>query len=610
MTIARKPIEFAAPRIRQTDLADGAFLWTSDDPLRPYPDNICAPLHHWAEAAGDRTFLAERETGGGWRRIGYAQALAAVRSVAAALLDRGLDADSPVMLLSDNAIDNALLLFGAMYAGVPVAPVSPAYSLMSQDHAKLKSIHALLEPRLVYAADGAAYARALAALPLRDTEVVVSAPPPQGMAATPFADLLATPAGNAVDRAHAGVGPQTTAKILFTSGSTGMPKGVINTHAMLCSNQQAMAQVWPFLSRRPPVIVDWLPWNHTFGGNHNLNMMLWHGGTLYIDNGKPAPGLIERTIANLREVESTIHFNVPRGFDMILAYLERDEALRDTFFRELDLIFYAAAALPQNLWERLERLSVASTGRAVTMTSSWGATETAPALTSAHYVIERAGVIGVPIPGTELKFVPNAGKLEMRVRGPQITPGYFRRDDLTREAFDEDGFYRIGDAGRPADPGDPGKGVVFDGRVAEDFKLLSGTWVNVGMVRVAAIAALAPVVQDAVLTGHDRDEIGLLLFPNPAGCAQACGLPADTPLAELIAHAAVREAVRKGLDAYNAAHGTSSQRIARALLLATPPSIDANEITDKGYINQRAVLAHRAGSVALLYEGGPTVITV
>ena len=600
--VVRKPIHFATPHIVRSDLPDGGFVWRSADPLGTYPSNLCERLRHWAATAGERVFLAERTPEGPWRRLTYAQAWRDVRAVAAALLARGLGPGTPLMILSDNAIDNALLLFGGMTAGVPVAPVSPAYSLMSQDHAKLKGIHELLSPRLVYAADGRVYGKALAALPLGDAEVVVSSNPPDGSACTLFSELLAAVPGPEVDAAFAAVTPATTAKILFTSGSTGLPKGVINTHEMMCSNQQAMAQVWPFLAERPPVIVDWLPWNHTFGGNHNLNMMLWHGGTLYIDNGKPAPGLIERTIENLRDVRSTIHFNVPRGFDMILPALEADAALRDTFFAELDLIFYAAAALPQNLWERLERASLASTGKAVCMTSSWGATETAPALTTAHYPIERAGVIGVPIPGTELKFVPNGGKLELRVRGPQITPGYYGRDDLTAAAFDEEGFYCIGDAGIPADPADPGKGVIFDGRVAEDFKLSSGTWVSVGTLRVAAVAATSPVVQDAVVTGHDRDAIGLLLFPSPAGCAAVSGLPADAPLAELVAHPAVRAVVARGLRAHNESHSGSSQRIERAAFLVSPPSIDANEITDKGYINQRAVLAARAQAVRALYD--------
>lgn len=605
-----KELELAPARVSRTDLRDGGFVLTSPMPLADHAPNICAFLHHWADAAPQRTFLAERDAAGAWRRLSYAQALSDVRAIAAALLARGITPADPVMLLSDNSIENGLLQLGCMYAGIPAAPASPAYSLMSQDHAKLKYIFDLVRPKLIFAADGALFAKALAALDLDGVEVVVARNAPDGIKVTGFDTLVAAAPDVALEKTHAAVGPETIAKILFTSGSTGQPKGVINTHRMLCSNQQAIAQVWPFLERRPPVIIDWLPWHHTFGGNHNFNMMLRNGGTLYIDNGKPAPGLIERTIANLREVAPTLYFNVPRGFDMILPYLEQDKALRDIFFSELDLIFYAAAALPQNLWERLEKLSLATRGAKVPMTSSWGATETAPAVTSAHFPIARAGVIGIPLPGTELKFVPNAGKLEMRVRGPQVTPGYYKRDDLTKAAFDEDGFYQIGDAGRLADPNDPAKGVVFDGRVAEDFKLLSGTWVNAGGLRVAALAAGAPVIQDAVVTGHDRDEVGLLIFPNPPACAAVAGLDPATPLAELVANEKVRDILRDGLARYNEEHSASSERISRALILTAPPSIDANEITDKGYINQRAVLESRGALVEKLYCDDEEVIVI
>jgi feruloyl-CoA synthase len=390
-----------------------------------------------------------------------------------------------------------------------------------------------------------------------------------------------------------------------------MPKGVINTQRMMCSNQQAIAQVWPFLESKPPVIVDWLPWNHTFGGNHNFNMVLRNGGTLYIDAGKPAPGLVEKTVANLREVSPTLYFNVPRGFDVMLPYLEADTGLRDTFFARLDLIFHAGAALPQPLWERLEKLSVDSTGKRARMVSAWGSTETSPLVTSVHFAIDRAGIIGLPAPGIELKMIPNGDKLEMRVRGPNVTPGYWKAASLTKAAFDEDGFYCIGDAGKLADPADPSKGVVFDGRTAEDFKLMSGTWVHVGVLRVNALAAATPLIQDAVVTGHDREEVGLLAFANPAGCRTLCkDAASETPLSEMIARDEVRAHVREGLATHNAANPGSSTRITRVLLMATPPSIDANEITDKGYINQRAVLERRADLVKRLYGDDPEVIRI
>ena len=606
----RASLEFAPARVEVEALSGGGFILRSPVKLEPYASNLCEYLTDWAEKTPERTFLAERDGEGGWRRIPYGEALQLVRSIAQALLDRGMTPDRPVMILSDNSIDNGMLQLGAMYVGIPAVPTSPAYSLMSQDFGKLKHVFDLIRPKLVFAADGRMFAKALGALALDDAEVVVARNAPDGLAVTNFGALTETVPTAATDAALGQVGPDTVAKILFTSGSTGLPKGVINTHRMMCSNQQAIAQVWPFITRRPPVLVDWLPWSHTFGGNHNFNMILRNGGTMYIDAGKPVPALVEKTVANLREVAPTLYFNVPRGFDMIVPYLERDDELRDHFFSDLDTIFYAAAALPQNLWQRLEELSLAARGEKITMTSAWGATETAPLVTSVHFPIERAGAIGIPVPGSELKMVPNAGKLELRVRGPNVTPGYYKREDLAREAFDEDGFYKIGDAGKLADPDDPAKGILFDGRVAEDFKLLTGSWVSAGTIRVAVIAAGAPVIQDAVVAGHDRDEVGLLVFANPAGAAKVAGLDPATPLPELVGNERVREALRHGLAAYNAEHPGSSSRIGRILLLKEPPDIDANEITDKGYINQRAVLERRDGLVEMLFSDDTEVILI
>ncbi len=593
-------LRFAPAAVEVVRRADGVQVLRSPQQLQPYARCIGEYLERWAGEAPDRVFLAER-AGAAWRRLTFGEALREARAIGAALLARGLSAERPAMVLSDNAIDHALLALGAMHVGVPVAPVSPAYSLMSKDYAKVKAIAELLKPGLVYAADGAKFAGVLQAVDFGGAEIVLGANPPAGLKATAFADLRKTP-GADVDLAYAAVGPDTIAKFLFTSGSTGEPKGVINTQRMLCSNQQAIIQAWPFLKERPPVIVDWLPWNHTFGGNHNFNIALANGGTLYIDEGKPVPGLIEKTVATLREVSPTIYFNVPRGYDALIPFLERDEALRKRFFAELQMIFYAAAALPQNLWEKLEDLSVRERGRRTVMISSWGATETAPMVTAVHYQIERAGVIGLPAPGTELKLVPNENKLEMRVRGPNVTPGYWQRPDLTREAFDEEGFYRIGDAGRFADPDDPAKGIEFDGRIAEDFKLMSGVWVHVGALRVKALAALAPLAQDIVVAGHDREEAGFLVFANPAGCRGLCPeLPADAPLEQVLADERIVARVREGMARLKQEGGGSSTYATRALLMAEPPSIDANEITDKGYINQRAVLARRAALVQRLY---------
>ena len=597
---------FAEPRIEARPLPNGGMVLRSSVELGALPRATCEWLRHWAERAPERTFLAERRAEGGWRRIAYGETRAAARAIGQALLDRELGPERPLMILSENGIDHALLTLGALEAGIPVVPVSTAYSLVSKDFQKLRYVADLVEPGMVFAADGMRYAEALKALNLKFAEIVVSENPPPGFRAMALSQLLRATPGPTLEAAARMVGPDTVAKILFTSGSTGEPKGVINTQRMLCANQESIALIWPFVTRRPPVLVDWLPWNHTFGGNHDINLVLRNGGTFYIDEGKPMPGLIERTIANLREISPTLYLNVPRGYAMLLDHLERDRELAGNFFRELDVIFYAAAALPQSLWERIERLSESVLGRRVPMISAWGATETAPMATSVHYPIARAGNVGVPAPGWEVKLVPNGDRLEVRVRGANVTPGYFKRPDLTREAFDEEGFYCPGDAMRLEDPREPARGLVFDGRIAENFKLSTGNWVSVGALRVAAIAACAPVMEDGVITGHGRDEAGLLVFPSLGGCRGLCPqLPKDAPLAVLAREPAVRAALAEGLRRLNAAAVGSSGRIGRAMLMTEPPSIDRGEITDKGYLNQRACLTHRAALVERLHADPP-----
>ncbi|MBV8652480.1 MAG: feruloyl-CoA synthase, partial [Alphaproteobacteria bacterium] len=532
MTGGSAGLDFAAPDIAVEHRPDGSRILHSRQQLEPYARCIGFYLQHWAEHAPDRVFLAERD-GASWRHIDYRQAWQAARSIGQALLDRGLSAERPVVILSENAIDHALLTLGALHIGVPVVPVSVAYSRVSQDFAKLHHIVELVRPGLIYVRDGMSFAKPLAALDLRGIELVVSVNSPAERPATLFADLVATPTRDNVDAAFAATGPDTVAKILFTSGSTGLPKGVVNTQRMMCANQQMIAQLWPFLERRPPVLVDWLPWNHTFGANHNFNLILRHGGTLYIDDGKPVPGLVERSIAALREISPTLYFNVPLGFAMLVEHLERDPALAETFFRELEILFYAAAALPETIWQRLEAVSRKTRGEKIAMISAWGATETAPMATAVHFPIARAGNIGLPPPGGELLLVPQGGRLEMRVRGPHVTPGYFGRPDLTAAAFDEEGFFITGDAGRFLDPDAPERGIVFDGRLAENFKLSTGIWVNVGALRVAAIAACSPIVADAIVAGHDRDAVGLLLIPNLAACRALCPeLPAEATPSE------------------------------------------------------------------------------
>ncbi len=562
-------------------------------------------LRHHAAERPESIFLAER-VDESWRHLSYSDALGTAESIAQSLIDRELSQERPLLILSDNSIDHALMLLGALLVGIPVAPVSPAYSLLSQDHGKLRQILELVRPGIVFAAPMAPFVPVLKALDLDGVELVGSGPLPRDLSITPFSELASATPKSAAARAEAEVGPDTVAKILFTSGSTGLPKGVLNTQRMLCANQQMLEQCWPFVKRTPPVLVDWLPWNHTFGGNHNFNLVLKQGGTLWIDGGKPAPGLIETTLANLREISPSIYFNVPAGYAQLVPHLENDPELRDHFFRDLQLLFYAAAALPEDLWKRLGDLSEQARGERVVMASGWGSTETSPLSTSVHFPIEKAANIGLPPPGVELKLVPSGPKTELRVRGPHVTPGYLRRDDLTAAAFDDDGFYKIGDAGRLADPQDPTRGLVFDGRVAEDFKLSSGTWVRTGALRVKALAATSPALQDALVTGHDRDYIALLAWPNVSACEAFIDDPdAAGAVTRLIRSRQVVECVRSGLERYNAEHPGSSTRIRRVILLAEPPDIDANEITDKGYVNQQAALERRKASVERLYADPP-----
>jgi feruloyl-CoA synthase len=597
-------VPFASPDAELRAAPAGGWILSSRTPLADYERSIGEMLRGWAGVAGDRLLIAERDAGGGWRRITYGEARRAADAIAQALLERGLGPQAPVAVLSGNSVDHALLALGCFTAGVPIVPVSAAYSLQSRDFTKLRQVLGIARPALVYVADTRAFGSALAAL---DGEVdVVTGDGGADGAATPFAELLSASPGPQVERAFAAVGPDTVAKVLFTSGSTGGPKGVITTHRMLCSNQQAMAQVWPFLRETSPILVDWLPWSHTFGGSHNFNMVLKNGGSLYIDAGRPAPGLLAATVRNLREVSSTVYFNVPAGFSALLPVLEADDELAARFFARLQIIFYAGASLSGDLWERLRRLSAKFAPTDVAMTTSWGATETAPAVTSAHFPLEGPGNIGVPLPGVQVKLAPVGAKLELRVKGPNVTPGYVGRPDLTATAFDEDGFYRTGDAGALIDPADGSRGIVFAGRIAEEFKLTTGAWVAAGSVRTAALAAVDGLLQDAVVTGHDRDYLGLLAWVNGAVAKRV--LPSSVDASDPAAVAscdAVVEAVRRGLGSYNARAGGSSSRIARVLLLTEPPSLDAGEITDKGYINQRAVLDRRDGDVQRLYEPHP-----
>ena len=599
-----RPIDFAPAEVECVQGTGGTIRYRSRAQLEAYEPSLARLFRAAVERAPTRVLFAER-SGAGWRKLTYEEARRKADAIAQALLDRNLSAERPVMILSGNAIDHGLMMLAGYTAGIPVAPISVAYSLQSQDHLKLKHIAALLTPGLIYVSDTEPFAKALAALDLGGVEIVASRNGADLANVTSFDDFAREKPGPSLAKAIAAIGPDTIAKFLFTSGSTDLPKGVVNTHGMLTANQQQSVQGWRFLAEEPPVLVDWLPWNHTFGGNFVFNLILRHAGTLYIDGGRPLPAMIGETARNLAEISPTIYFNVPSGFGALLPRLEQEDDLARSFFAKLRLIFYAGAALPQNLWERLEAVTMRRAGCKIPMTSAWGTTETAPLSVSAHFLIDRAGIIGVPVPGVDIKLVPAGDKLEIRVRGPNVTPGYWKRPDLTAKAFDEEGFYRPGDAVRFADRTDPAKGLVFDGRLAEDFKLSTGTWVSTGALRVSVLAAAAPALLDAIVAGEGRDAVGLLAWLNVAGCQTLTGEKGVTTAAELVHHPVVRDHVTRAIARFNAAATGTSQRVGRILLLTDAPSIDANEITDKGSINQRLSLERRRSDVERLFAINP-----
>src|SRR5579871_4889306 len=596
-----RPISFSDPTVTVDRRPDGTIYLRPDRTLTDYPHRLTDSLHHWASVAPDRLFMAERDASGGWRKLTYAQLLDQSRHVASSLLVRGLSAEKPVVILSGNSIDHALVAFGALYAGVPFCPVLPAYSLISRDYSKLSYLMKLLTPGLVFVDDADPFAAALRANVPDGAEIVVSRGALPGRAVTRLAELTSTPIDSGLDAAHQAIRPDSIAKFLATSGSTGNPKAVINTQAMLCANQVMIRETMTFLKEEPPVIVDWLPWNHTFGGNHNIGLVLVNGGSMYLDAGKPMPGGIEETVRNLREISPTVYFNVPKGYESLLPYLRDDAHLRHMFFHRLQSMFFSGAAMSPHIWNSLDELSVQETGYRVPMLTGLGATESAPLCLLATPETSRSGHIGLPVPGNDVKLVPCNGKLDLRTKGPNVTPGYWREPQLTAAAFDDEGFYKFGDAAKPAVAGDFSAGLDFDGRIAEDFKLASGTWVSVGPLRARFIAACAPLVRDVVIAGINCDDITALVILDIDGCRLIN--PALSSDISACAHDRnIRDAFRQKFSAFRSAATGSSTQVARALLLDTPLSIDRGEVTDKGSVNQRAVLDHRNELVEMLYS--------
>lgn len=603
-SVKRRYVELGNPEVAAFQVGD---TWHVDavTPLEPVPARFTDRLVDGAQKYPDRTLVAQRGPDGEWIRLSYADVLQRARRIGQALLDRGLSEERPLVILSGNDLEHFQLALGAMYAGVPYSPLSPAYSLVASDPAKLRDLIEQLTPGAIYASSGKAFARAIDAVLPDGVELILASGEVAGRSATSFASLLETEPAT-IDVRNAQVGPATIAKFLFTSGSTKKPKAVITTHGMLCSNQQMLLQTFPFLGMAPPVLLDWLPWNHTFGGSHNVGIVLYNGGTLYIDDGRATRQDFGRTLRNLREIAPTVYFNIPAGFEMLAEALETDDALAANFFSRVKLFFCAGAGLSQACWDHLDAVALKRCGETIRIMTGLGMTETSPSCTFGTGPIVKAGYVGVPAPGCKVKLVPVGDKLEARFHGPHVTPGYWRAPHLTAEAFDEDGYYCTGDALRFVDPSQPTLGFMFDGRIAEDFKLSSGTFVSVGPLRARVISQGAPYVQDAVVTGLNRATIGLLVFPRLDHCTELSGLPAGTPAAEVLASEPVRSHFKRLLDTLNVDASGSSKRIERMLLLAEPPSIDHREQTDKGSINQAAVLNRRAALVDAMYDGTET----
>ncbi len=605
-----RDVKLWSPVVRWENRPNGEIIVWREDELGAYPHKLNERLIHWANVAPDRIWMADRHGTGPWQTVTYAEALKRVRAIGQFLLDQGLSVERPLLIVSENSIEHGLMALGAQHVGIPSAAIAPAYSTVSQDFSKLRDIARQITPGLVFADNGAVYANAVDTAIGPDVPLVVAENTPEGRANTfTFADVIATTPTDAVEQAFDAVGPDTVAKFLFTSGTTGSPKAVIQTQRMLCSNQEMILDCYSYFREEPPVVVDWAPWNHTASGNKVFNLTIYNGGSYYIDRGKPTPALFGQTIANLREISPTWAFNVPAGFEMLVNAMREDEQLRQSFFRNLKLLMYAGAGLAQHTWDALIELSEMATGHRILMTTGLGSTETAPFSLYCTDPQDRPGNVGIPARGVVAKLVPVDGKYELRLKGPNITPGYWRNETLTAEAFDEEGFYRIGDAVKFAVPGDPTKGFYFDGRTAENFKLQTGTWVAVGELRAKLVNQFGGLIRDAVIAGENREELGALVLPAQAALRALIPDGASLSEAELYDHPQIRAALAEKLAAHQKQATGSASRVKRLLILTDPLRFEKGEVTDKGSINQRAVLRNRSDLVEALYSTDPRVIT-
>ncbi|MES1989803.1 MAG: AMP-binding protein [Pseudomonadota bacterium] len=582
--------------------ADGTIVMRNLNPLPPVPKNLIAPIRKWAAEVPDRTWLAMRGPAkdgvlGAWVRLSYAEGSKRINAIAESLLARGFSQATPLMILSNNSIEHALMTYGAILAGVPAVPVSPAYSTMSTDFDKLKHVVGLIEPKMFFMQNAAPFMRALAAIDTSGIELVTT----DASLGTAYEELVSTTPTDKVEQSFKNLNHAQVAKYLFTSGSTGMPKAVITTTGMMCVNSvMPKSMTSTDEAAEPPVLLNWLPWNHCFGGNSILSNTTVSGGTLYIDGGRPVPGAFNETVQNLREIAPTAYSTVPSAYTLLVDELEKDDALAISFFSKLRTLAYGGAALSQDLYDRLQKVAIRLTGERIVFSSGYGATETAPTIMNVHWETERMGLLGLPLPGVEIKLAPVGQKMEVRVRGACITPGYYKNPEKTRDAYDEEGFYCLGDGARFVDDANPIEGIVFDGRVAEDFKLSTGTWVSAGKLRVDVLASVGTVLQDALVAGLDKSYIGLLGFPNIAACRKIVGDDKLTP-EEIVVHPDILAQLAEGLRAHNKTNPGSSTRVERALLMTEPPSVDGGELTDKGYINQAVALGRRADLVKKLY---------